>query len=69
MDQTWCDQQKKPVGSWDDCEFHEGAFCGPDDKCVSAVPAVSEWGLAIMTLLMLTVGMVAFRHRKASLTA
>lgn len=33
------------------------------DACEANIPTVSEWGLIIMTLLLLTAGTLVFRHR------
>ena len=52
--------------------FHMGLLClgdadgnGVDDLCEIEIPAVSEWGLVILALLLLTVGKVYFGQRRA----
>ncbi len=45
----------------------DGTACQPDpteflDGCPSAIPTVSEWGLVVMTLLVLTTGTLLIRR-------
>jgi hypothetical protein len=35
------------------------------EECADPIPTVSEWGLTVMTLLMLTVGTLVLRRRRA----
>jgi hypothetical protein len=44
----------------------DGDGNGFDDACepAAAIPAVSEWGLAILALVLATVGKLYFRHRR-----
>ncbi len=49
----------------------QGAYCdiGAFELQAAPVPTVSEWGLAIMTLLLLTAGSTVFNCRNAALAA
>lgn len=42
----------------------DGNTNGVDDACEDAIPTVSEWGLIIMTLLLLTAGTLVFRRQR-----
>lgn len=68
MDRLCCDERGGELGSEDHClGDHNGN--GIDDACDGApVPTVSEWGLIIMTLLLLTAGTIisAQRRQRAS---
>lgn len=43
----------------------DGTNC--DDVVCAAIPTVSEWGLVVMTLLVLVAGTLVLRHRRAAL--
>ena len=45
-----------------DSECTGGQVC-IDNACTDAIPTVSEWGMALLVLLVLTVGSVVFRWR------
>lgn len=49
------------------CESSSGTYMGDDTACDEAncvvIPTVSEWGLAVMTLLTLAVGTLVYRRR------
>lgn len=49
----------------DDAECDEGQVC-VDGQCVTlgSVPTVTEWGLIVMTLLLLTAGTIVFGRRR-----
>ena len=48
-------------------DFIESVFMFREPECVSNIPTVSEWGLVIMTLLMLVVAKAYFgRGHRAS---
>ena len=38
----------------------------PDLQMVETIPTVSEWGVVVMTLLVLTVGTIVFLRRQAT---
>ena len=38
---------------------------GPDRLCADVIPTVSEWGLVVLTLLLLTVGKLYFGYRRS----
>ena len=50
------------------CTVEPGFICtGEPSVCITAVPAVSEWGLIVITILVLTAGaIVVRRHRSAT---
>ena len=45
------------------CEAGEDSETCPAD-CADAIPTVSEWGLIVMTLLLLTAGTIVFGRRR-----
>ncbi len=47
----------------EDCLCEEGEVC-VDGECVNIIPTVSEWGLIIMALLLLTAGTIVFARRR-----
>ena len=47
------------------CELAGGKYLGDGTTCLTAIPAVSEWGLLVMALLGLVAGTVMFRGRRA----
>ena len=47
------------------CDENEDcASCPEDCEPCPAVPTVSEWGLIVMTLLLLTAGTIVFSRRR-----
>ncbi|MCH8243393.1 MAG: IPTL-CTERM sorting domain-containing protein [Planctomycetes bacterium] len=40
---------------------------GKDDACDDPIPAVSDWGVLVLTLLLLTAGTVLFRRPRTVL--
>jgi len=46
------------------CEWEKLGSCSELDCPHNAIPTVSEWGLVILALLLLTGAKLAFRHRE-----
>lgn len=42
-----------------------GEYCGTNCLCIEGIPAVSEWGLAVLTLIGLVSGTILFGRRRA----
>jgi len=47
------------------CVFHKDAACGDIDCVHRAIPTMSQWGLAVLTLLLLIGAKVYFGRRQA----
>ena len=47
------------------CEVHEAVGMFSSVTVTEPVPTISEWGMIVMTLLMLTAGTLILRHRLA----
>jgi len=60
VDSTCNDGVDNDCDSLTDCA---DADCGPGIMCMGTVPTVSEWGLVILTLLLLTAAKVYFGHQ------
>jgi cysteine-rich repeat protein len=43
-----------------------GSYCGTNCLCIEGIPAVSEWGLAVLTLIGLVSGTILFGRRRAA---
>lgn len=44
----------------------DGSYCSLDCQCVEGIPAVSEWGLAVLTLIGLVSGTILFGRRRVA---
>lgn len=44
----------------------DGSFCATNCLCVDGIPAVSEWGLAVLTLIGLVSGTILFGRRRVA---
>jgi len=74
VDAAWCDSPQLAALLLDFSEFvadnegvfecEDGANARPFDDALHSVPAVSEWGLIVMTLLGLTAGTIVFGRRR-----
>ena len=43
-----------------------GSYCATNCLCVVGIPAVSEWGLAVLTLIGLVSGTILFGRRRVA---
>ncbi len=50
--------------TWADCESAGGVYQGDGTTCQSDIPTVTEWGMIVMTLGLLTVGVVVIMRRQ-----
>ena len=57
----WCEAEGCGGGDGLVCD---GSNCDSFSRCGQAIPAVSEWGMVVVTLLVLTVGTIMFRQAR-----
>ncbi len=60
---TCDDGEDNDCDGFADCDDPD---CASDSMCQKVIPTVSEWGLVVMTLLLLTVGTVVLRGRRTA---
>ncbi len=64
-----CSQTTQSQCNCSECVWTEGQGCGAVECVHAAIPTVSQWGLVVLTLLLLTAAKVHFGRRQQVETA